>query len=195
MNYPFANADWFSQALPRTSLYRRVRAGLLTLGHLRTAEALNLPVVTGGNALAMHWGLLISISQSDWRKARLRASKCGLLWLLRRDYNAPRNYAELKACFDWWKSQNYFPTRIKEASEQSTPPAINRASTTIERLALSVAQVDGWQAVSGFNSVWDIPMVTATHLLVAKAEMDGASHIPYDLIKEALSNGKIAVGT
>lgn len=190
MNYPFANADWFSQALPRTSLYRRVRAGLLTLGHLRTAEALNLPVLTGGSATAMHWGLLISISQMDWRKARLRASKCNLLWLLRRDYNAPRNYAELKACFEWWKSQNYFPTRIKEANEQTAPKTFNRASTTIERLALSVANVDGWQTVTDCDSVWDIPMITATHLLVAKAEMEGASHIPYDLIKEALGDGK-----
>lgn len=65
----------------------------------------------------------------------------------------------------------------------------NRASSTIERLALSVSRVEGWQAVSGASSIWDVPMVTATHLLVANAEMDGAHHIPFDLIQEALKNG------
>lgn len=189
MNYPFANADWLVESLPKTNLYRRVKAGLLTLGHLRTAEALNLPILTGGEASFRHWGLLISLSQMDWRKGLKTASKCGLLWLLRRDRNAPRNYAELKACFEWWKKQNYFPTRIRANGEKPAPASENLASSTMERLALAVARVEGWQALTGVQSVWDLPMITATHLLVASAEMDGAHHVPYDLIKEALGNG------
>lgn len=187
MNYPFADADWLAEALPQTRLYRKVKAGLLSLGHLRTAEALNLPILTGGESDPRHWGLLVSIAQMDWRKSLKMASKCGLLWLLRRDYNTPRNYAELKCCYEWWKKQNYFPTRIRMQGEKAATPSVNLASSTMERLALSVARVEGWQALTGFDSVWDLPMVTATHLIVAHAEMDGASHIPYDLIKEALN--------
>jgi hypothetical protein len=46
MNYPFTDAEWLREALPKTTLYRRVSVGLLTLGHLRTAEAVGVRLLT-----------------------------------------------------------------------------------------------------------------------------------------------------
>lgn len=198
MNYPFSDADWFAQDLPTTKLYRRVSVGLLTLGHLRTAEAVGVGFIAGRKASALDWGLLITIAQMDWRKARKRASRPSLLWALRRDYNTPRDLDELKACSSWFRAQNYFPARTLQSSselesqKQASALAMNRASSAIERLALSITRINGWEVLSGYRSVWDLPMITATHLLVANSEIDGAYHVPFDMIKEALQNGKNA---
>lgn len=195
MDYPFTRADWFKEALPKTRLYRRVKAGLLTLGHLRTAEALSIGFLVGQETSSIDWGLLISLSQMDWRKGLKKASKPNFFWALRRDRNAPRDIAEYRSCVNWWKSQNYYPTRMhlkpedKAHTEELNQLAVNRASSKIERLALSVTKIQGWQSVTGCDCIWDVPMITATHLLVAHSEIDGIYHIPYDLIRMAKKNG------
>lgn len=195
MNYPFTDADWFAKDLPKTTLYRRVSVGLLTLGHLRTAEAIGVCLLTGGEVSAMDWGLLLTIAQMDWRKARKRAAKPSLFWALRRDRNTPRNEEEWMACLKWWRAQNYFPARTLVSSDEAdsmaefSQLAKNRAATPIERLAMSVTRVHGWQTLSGAASVWDIPMATATHILISNNELDGAFYVPYDLVRMA-KNGK-----
>ena len=195
MNYPFANADWYAKHLPQTRLYRKVSVGLLTLGHLRTAEALGVGFLCGADWDAVDWGLLISVAQSNWRKAVKRSAKPNAFWILRRDRNAPRNADELDACIKWFKKQNYFPTRTLLKSEETerlqelSQLSKNRASSDIERLAMAVCRVKGWQTLTNCDCVWDVPMVSATHVLVANAELEGAYHIPYDLIKMAVTNG------
>ena len=192
MNYPFVDAEWLREALPETTLYRRVTVGLLTLGHLRTAEAVGVRLLNNAEtADKTDFGLLVSISQTNWRKSLKTASKAGFWWRYLREYNTPRNVQELNACIAWWKAQNYFPARTLLKSEEMDAMAersqksANRASSIIERLAMSICQIEGWQTLSRCESVWDIPMVTATHLLVAHHELDGAYHIPYDLIRMA----------
>lgn len=195
MNYPFTDADWLRDALPKTNLYRRVSVGLLTLGHLRTAEALGVGFIAGREASTLDWGLLISIAQNDWRKALKRGSNPNLWWIWRRDRNTPRTVEEVKACAKWLREQNYYPARtLVTASEQesidtSSQLAVNRASTALERLALLVCRIAGWQSITGYDCVWDIPMITATHLVVAYNELDGAYHIPYEMIRRA-TNGE-----
>jgi hypothetical protein len=201
MNYPFTDAEWLREALPKTTLYRRVSVGLLTLGHLRTAEAVGVRLLTSAEtAEKADFGLLVSICQCDWRKSLKTASKAGFWWRYRRELNTPRNSDELKSCVRWWKSQNYFPARTLLNSEESakmnelSQKSVNRASSIVERLAMSVCKIDGWQTLTNCNSIWDVPMVAATHLLVAKAELEGAYHIPYDLIRSA-KNGKSRIAT
>jgi hypothetical protein len=196
MNYPFTDADWLRQALPKTNLYRRVSVGLLTLGHLRTAEALGVGFVAGREASVMDWGLLLSIAQFDWRKALKRCSKPNFWWIWRRDRNTPRTAEEIDACVKWLRGQNYYPTRtLVTASEQESIDAksqfsVNRASTALERLALTVCRIAGWQSMTICDCVWDVPMLTATHLIVTNNELDGAYHVPYDMIRKALNNGE-----
>lgn len=191
MNYPFTRADWFAKALPKTRLYRKVRTGILTLGHLRTAEALEIGFFVGLETSPLDWGILISLSQMHWKKGLKKASKPGFFWALRRDRNRPRNVEEYKACIEWWKSQNYYPSRMhikaeeKAHIEELNQLAVNRASSSVERLALSVTKIQGWQSLTGYDCIWDVPMITATHLLVAHSELDGIYHIPYDLIRMA----------
>lgn len=196
MNYPFASADWFHESLPKTRLYRRVKASFLTLGHLRTAEALNVAIITGDKAQLVDWGLLITISQYDWRVARKKASKPNFWWIYKRDKNTPRTSYELQKAINWLKSQNYHPTRMwlkaedKAFSDSQQAFACNRASSAIERLAVLAVSVPSWQTILGVDCIWDAPMIAVTHMLVANAELNGAYHVPYNLIREALNNGK-----
>lgn len=193
MNYPFTDADWLREALPKTTLYRRVKVGLLTLGHIRTAEALGVGFIAGREASALDWGLLIAIAQHDWRESLKRGSKPSIWWLWRRDRNTPRTLDELKACTRWLREQDYFPARTlvsaseRESIETSAQLAVNRASTALQRLALTICRIDGWQTMTGCDCVWDVPMVTATHLIVANNELEGAHHVPYEMVRRAIN--------
>lgn len=188
MFYSSVKTDWLSPRLARTRLPRGW-AGLLTLGHLRTLEVLeNRLLATSGTLAPFDLGQVVAASRLPWRIFRARAQRASPLLRVSVARCQPKTNAEAAAILDWWQEQNWTPPRAHQRAEETKAAelakahTIDHAATPVERLAVAVCAIPGWQSLLRVRDVWDAPLIAANHLLMAASENEGAYHFSADLV-------------
>ena len=192
MYYTQARADWLATSLVRSRLYRGIRAGLLTLGHIRTMEMLENPLATVGTAdriSAAAIGQTVAASLIPWRTFLRRVSRASVWFSMSVRRCEPRTEDEADAFFAWWKEQTFAPPQTHQTAEAQRAAALaaarsdDHAATPAMRTAAALASVPGWDRILGIRTPWDATLIAADHLLLASAENAGACHFSADLME------------
>lgn len=193
MFYAASKTDWLRPRLARAELYRGIRAGLLTLGHLRTLECAECRLVCGADGkapTAEDYGLIVAASTIGWRRFRRLWERASRSLARKVRKCTPRNVEEKTRVLAWWMGQFSIPGRVGEtqaqidARERAHVLAENTAATPAERYAVRVCSIRGWATITECASVWDVRLLQVRHLMLADAENSGAHHIPRDLLED-----------
>ena len=189
MFYPAFKTDWLPPRLARTR-FPHARAGLLTLGHLRTLEVLENGLVSTSSAPPEPFDLGQAVAGAclPWRVFRRRAARASWLLRLSAVRCTPSTAEEAEAILHWWAEQTWVPPRAHQAEPEvkaeniARARAIDHAATPTMRLACAVCAVPGWRELLRVRTAWDAPLIAANHLLSAHAELQGAYHFSADLL-------------